>query len=197
VAVVGVRLSDPGLTRPMTPLRARLIEEITLRNYSPRTVEAYVHAVQELARHYRRPPDRLSDPELREYLLYLHRDTGKAASTLNVAVSGLRFFYLRVLHRTTACHLEAQSASSPPSPSAGPRPQPGAQRSNPARSMSPVSSTRSSNLSPCTSGSAPLPFPEAALQREVDKGSAPWSSEEVPAAVLDAPAFLWRFFSPI
>jgi integrase/recombinase XerD len=89
----------------MTPLRARLIEEITLRNYSPRTVEAYVHAVQELARHYRRPPDRLSDPELREYLLYLHRETGKAASTLNVAVSGLRFFYLHVLHRDF-CHLE-------------------------------------------------------------------------------------------
>ncbi|HEY5909297.1 MAG TPA: IS91 family transposase [Verrucomicrobiae bacterium] len=83
----------------MTPLRSRLIEEITLRNYSPRTVEAYVHAVYCLAQHYHRSPDTLSDPELRQYLLHLHLNTGKSASTLNVAVSGLRFFYQRVLHR--------------------------------------------------------------------------------------------------
>lgn len=83
----------------MTPLRSRLIEEITLRNYSPRTAEAYVHAVYCLAQHYHRSPDTLSDEELREYLLHLHLNTGKAASTLNVAVSGLRFFYQRVPHR--------------------------------------------------------------------------------------------------
>ena len=53
----------------MTPLRSRLIEEITLRNYSPRTAEAYVHAVYGLAKHYSRSPDTLSDPEIREYLL--------------------------------------------------------------------------------------------------------------------------------
>ena len=83
----------------MTPLRRRLIEEIELRGYSPKTQEAYVHAVCELATYYHRSPDQLSDAELRGYLLYLHRETGKAASTLNVAVSGLRFFYQRVLHR--------------------------------------------------------------------------------------------------
>lgn len=83
----------------MTPLRSRLIEEITLRNYSPRTAEAYVHAVYGLAEYYHRSPDTLSDPEIRQYLLHLHLNTGKAASTLNVAVSGLRFFYQRVLHR--------------------------------------------------------------------------------------------------
>ena len=83
----------------MTALRQRLIEEITLRGYSPKTTEAYVHAVAELARYYHRAPDRLTDPEVRAYLLHLHLETGKAASTLNVAVSGLRFFYQRVLHR--------------------------------------------------------------------------------------------------
>jgi len=89
----------------MTPLRQRLIEEIALRGYSPKTQEAYVHAVACLAQHYGRPPDQLSDEELRAYLLHLHRDTPKAASTLNVAVSGLRFFYQRVLHRPFT-HLE-------------------------------------------------------------------------------------------
>jgi hypothetical protein len=69
-----------------------LIQEITL----PRTAEAYVHAVYCLAQHYHRPPDALSDPEVREYLLHLHLNTAKPASTLNVAVSGLRFFFRHV-----------------------------------------------------------------------------------------------------
>lgn len=89
----------------MTPLRQRLIEEIALRGYSDKTRDAYVHAVACLAQHYHRSPDRLSDEELRAYLLHLHRDGAKAASTLNVAVSGLRFFYQRVLHRPFT-HLE-------------------------------------------------------------------------------------------
>ena len=72
----------------MTALRQRLIEEITLRGYSPRTTEAYVHAVAELARYYHRAPDRLTDPEVRAYLLHLHLETGKAASTLNVTCTG-------------------------------------------------------------------------------------------------------------
>lgn len=89
----------------MTALRQRLIEEIALRGYSPRTTEAYVHAVACVAAHYGRSPDRLSDEQLRAYLLHLHRDSSKAASTLNVAVSGLRFFYQRVLRRPFT-HLE-------------------------------------------------------------------------------------------
>lgn len=83
----------------MTPLRQRLIEEIALRGYSDKTKEAYVHAVSCLAGHYGRSPDRLSDEETRSYLLHLHLHGGKAASTLNVAVSGLRFFYRYVLRR--------------------------------------------------------------------------------------------------
>jgi integrase/recombinase XerD len=89
----------------MTPLRQRLIEEIALRGYSDKTKEAYVHAVACLAQYYRRSPDGLSDEELRSYLLHLHLETAKAASTLNVAVSGLRFFYQRVLNRPFT-HLE-------------------------------------------------------------------------------------------
>ena len=64
-----------------------------------------MHAVACLGKYYGRSPDLLSDEELRTYLLYLHQETPKAASTLNVAVSGLRFFYQRVLHRPFT-HLE-------------------------------------------------------------------------------------------
>ena len=70
-----------------------------MRGYSEKTRDAYVYAVRSLAEYYHRSPDLLSDEELRSYLLYLHQDTPKAASTLNVAVSGMRFFYQRVLQR--------------------------------------------------------------------------------------------------
>jgi site-specific recombinase XerD len=89
----------------MTLLRQRLIEELVLRGYSNKTKEAYVHAVTGLAGHYHRSPDQLSDQEARAYLLHLHTHTGKAASTLNVAVSGLRFFYRFVLRKPFA-HIE-------------------------------------------------------------------------------------------
>jgi integrase/recombinase XerD len=83
----------------MTPLRQRLIEELALRGYSDKTRDAYVHAVVCLANYYCRKPDTLSDEELRAYLLQLHQKGDKARSTLNVAVSGMRFFYKRVLNR--------------------------------------------------------------------------------------------------
>jgi site-specific recombinase XerD len=83
----------------MTPLRQRLIEELALRGYSEKTKYAYVHAVAGLATYYSRSPDQLSDEETRSYLLQLHTQGDKAASTLNVAVSGLRFFYRFVLRR--------------------------------------------------------------------------------------------------
>ena len=83
----------------MTRLRQRLIEELVLRGYSDKTKEAYVHAVAGLATHYSRSPELLSDEQARSYLLHLHTGTSKSASTLNVAVSGLRFFYRFVLRR--------------------------------------------------------------------------------------------------
>ena len=45
---------------PMTPLRQRFIDDLRLRNYSPRTIEAYVAGVARLAKHFRRSPDQLS-----------------------------------------------------------------------------------------------------------------------------------------
>jgi site-specific recombinase XerD len=83
----------------MTTLRSQFIRELTLRGSSPRTIEAYVFYVAELARHYGLPPDRLSDEQIKAYLLTLHTERHLAASTINVAINALRFFYRHVLHR--------------------------------------------------------------------------------------------------
>jgi site-specific recombinase XerD len=85
----------------MSILRQKLIDELEVRGLSRSTEESYVGIVSMLARHYQRPPDRISDEELRAYLLHLRRDRQNGASTLIVAVSALRFFYRHVLQRPT------------------------------------------------------------------------------------------------
>jgi hypothetical protein len=50
----------------MTPLRQKMIRELELLCKSPRTVEAYVYAIHELATHYHRSPERVSVEEVRD-----------------------------------------------------------------------------------------------------------------------------------
>lgn len=86
----------------MTPLRRQLITALTLKRYSPKTHEAYIGAVAGLARFHGRSPDAIGNAEIATYLLHLHLERKLSASTLNVALSGLRFFYSSVLDRSIA-----------------------------------------------------------------------------------------------
>lgn len=85
----------------MNTLRQKLIDEMEVRGLSRNTKESYIGFVSRLARHYRRPPDKISDDELKAYLLYLLREKRNGPGTLCIAVSALRFFYGRVLQRPT------------------------------------------------------------------------------------------------
>ncbi len=83
----------------MTPLRQQFIEEMVLRRMSPRTQEAYIHQVYQLAKFYRQSPEVLSPEQVRQYLVYLASERKLSASTVNQAVNALRFLYSRVLHQ--------------------------------------------------------------------------------------------------
>jgi integrase/recombinase XerD len=83
----------------MTPLRQQLIQELVLGGYAPGTQEAYIHHVYHLAKFYRRSPDQLCEPEVRQYLFHLAHERQLGASTVNQAVNAFRFFYGRVLQR--------------------------------------------------------------------------------------------------
>jgi site-specific recombinase XerD len=76
-----------------------MIEEMQLRGYAQSTIEGYVHAVAQLARHYRRSPDKLEEDEVRRYLLYLKLDKQLARGSFSVVLGGLRFFYHKALGR--------------------------------------------------------------------------------------------------
>src|SRR5882672_5277205 len=83
----------------MTPLRRQMIEEMQLRGYAQSTIEGYVHAIGQLARHYRRFPDKLEEDEVRRYLLYLTLDKKIARGSFSVVLGGIRFFYHKALGR--------------------------------------------------------------------------------------------------
>jgi integrase/recombinase XerD len=84
----------------MTTLRQQFNRELVIRGMSPKTQEAYVRAVRDLALHYHKTPDLVSDEEIKNYLLYLVQEKHLAPSSVNVAVSGMRCFYDLVLHRS-------------------------------------------------------------------------------------------------
>jgi site-specific recombinase XerD len=82
----------------MTPLRQRFIDDLRLRNYSPRTIEAYVAAVAKLARHCRTSPDQLSAEQVRQFQLQLITQQ-VSFSLFNQVTAGLRFFFAVTLQR--------------------------------------------------------------------------------------------------
>ena len=83
----------------MTPLRQRMLEDLQLRGLSAKTQDSYLRAVRQLAEHYHKSPDLITEEELRLYFLYLKNDKQISRSSFTIALSGLKFFYERTLHR--------------------------------------------------------------------------------------------------
>ncbi len=50
----------------MTHLRQTMLDELQRRNYAKTTVESYIHAVEQFAKHFKRPPDQLNRDHLRD-----------------------------------------------------------------------------------------------------------------------------------
>jgi site-specific recombinase XerD len=76
-----------------------MLEDLKLHGLAKNTQKLYVQAVRQLAKYCRKPPDQITEEELRQYFLYLTQVKKNAPSTLTVAVSGIKFFYEHTLHR--------------------------------------------------------------------------------------------------
>jgi len=83
----------------MTALRERMNEDLQLHGFAEKTQEAYLRAVRQLATYCRKPPDQITEDELRGYFLYLKNEKGVSQSTSRVVLSGIKFFYLNTLRR--------------------------------------------------------------------------------------------------
>lgn len=86
----------------MAKLREQMIQDMTLRGLSPNTHRTYLQAVSQMAQHYGRSPDRISNRDIKAYLCHLHQNQKRSTSSCNVAAAALRFLYHRTLGRSGA-----------------------------------------------------------------------------------------------
>ncbi len=83
----------------MGVLRDKMVRDMELRGFSARTQEAYLYSVAGLAKHYNQSPDQIDAQMVRDYLHHLLTERHLAWSTVNVAIAGVRFFYMQTLGR--------------------------------------------------------------------------------------------------
>ncbi len=93
-------------TKPISPLRQRMIEDMALRKLSPKTQSNYLRAVINLTCFLGRSPDTASPEDLRRYQLHLV-ETGISSIMLNHTITALRFFF-----GVTLDHAEAMAKMS-------------------------------------------------------------------------------------
>jgi site-specific recombinase XerD len=89
----------------LSPLRRRMIEDMTIRNFGPPTQHNYIRSVRNLAIFLGRSPDTASNEDVRRFQLRLSLN-GISAASMNNTVAGLRFFFRVTLGRSDiASHL--------------------------------------------------------------------------------------------
>jgi len=76
-----------------------MLEDMQLRGLSERTQESYIRAVRQLAEYCHKPPDQISQDELRSFFLYLKNVRHVSRSTQTITLCGIKFFYDHTLER--------------------------------------------------------------------------------------------------
>jgi site-specific recombinase XerD len=90
---------NPNPTKkPVSALRQRMIEDMTMRQLSPKTQTGYIRAVKKLTDFLGRSPAQATAEDLRRFQLFLVQ-SGTSSITLNATITALRFFYGVTLDR--------------------------------------------------------------------------------------------------
>ena len=88
-------------TKPISPLRQRMLDDMRMRKLSDKTQSHYIRAVVNLTRFLGRSPDTATAEDLRRYQLHLV-ETGISRIRLNATITALRFFFAVTLERPEA-----------------------------------------------------------------------------------------------
>lgn len=83
----------------MTHLRQRMLDDMQLRGLAPKTQEAYLRAVRQLAQHVSKSPDLVTEEDLRAYFLFLKNEKKASRSACTIALCGIKFFFEQTLQR--------------------------------------------------------------------------------------------------
>ena len=83
-------------TKSISPLRQRMIDDMTLRKLAPATQRGYIATVRDFARFFGSSPDQATADDLRAYQLHLVKN-GISSGSLNRRITGLKFFFENTL----------------------------------------------------------------------------------------------------
>jgi site-specific recombinase XerD len=87
--------------KAISPLRRRLIEDMTIRRLSPNTQHQYIRRVKSFADFVGRSPDKTTAEDVHRYQLHLG-SIGTTIPTVNAGASALRFFKVTLKRRDLA-----------------------------------------------------------------------------------------------
>jgi len=79
--------------------RERMSEDMRLRDFRPRTQEAYLLVARLFLGWVKKAPEQIADDDIRAYFLFLREEKKLAPSSINIALHGLRFFFIHTMHR--------------------------------------------------------------------------------------------------
>ncbi len=85
----------------ISPLRQRMLDDMTLRKLHPKTQANYLRAVKNFTRFFGRSPDQAEPEDLRRFQLQMV-EKGVSSTTLNATITGLKFFFGVTLDRPSA-----------------------------------------------------------------------------------------------
>jgi hypothetical protein len=81
----------------VTELRKRMLEDMQLAGHTQGTQEAYLRAVRQLAAHFHLSPDRLTERQLRDYIIHLRDVRAFAKGTFQQHFFALKFLFVNTL----------------------------------------------------------------------------------------------------
>ena len=82
----------------VSPLRQRMIEDMTIRKLAPRTQEGYIRIVKNFSAFFGASPDKASFEDVRRYQLHL-ASSGAGVPTINHTLTALRFLFMVTLRK--------------------------------------------------------------------------------------------------
>ena len=90
--------ADQPDTRPINPLRQRMLEDMAMHGLCDATQRDYLRFVRSFAAFLRRPPDTATAEDIRRFQVF-QAESGVQPPTINCSVSALRFFFTVTLDR--------------------------------------------------------------------------------------------------
>lgn len=94
----GSKSTPPASPEARSALRQRMVEDMRMRKFAEHSQAQYIRAVVRLTRFLRASPDTATEEDLRRFQLNMV-DQGATPQTLNVTISGLKFFFAITLNR--------------------------------------------------------------------------------------------------